>query len=119
MNRMRRFVTALLFATIATSASAATSSIKLGPAEKRALVEKAMTLKRGDTYDQVVQRLGKPTFDNAAKANAGSQRFIMRSMKYYAVFGPGNPNEYTDEFVSIILDKSDRVRSIDIRVELE
>ena len=114
-----RLVLFLLCGLFFHGASAAPASIKLDPAAKRALVEKAITIRKGDTYDQVVQHLGNPTFDRSASAMGGSQRFIMRSLKYYVVFGPGSPNESTDEYISVILDKSDRVKSIDIRVELE
>ena len=104
-----------LAAALAIDASA--QAIKLPPAAKRALVEKAMTLKKGDSAETVVERLGKPTVDN--RLGVGGGGFITRSMKFYVVRSDRRGTEAMDEHIDVYLDKKDRVDGIFIQVELQ
>jgi hypothetical protein len=86
---------------------------------KRALVEKASTLKPGDSYQSVTDRLGAPTHDQKIARKEGS-RVVGRSLSYYAViWQSGLVNELHDELVEVYLDERDLVRSVHIRVTLE
>ena len=94
-------------------------SFQLETQAKRALVEKAASLKAGDSYQTVTNKLGIPTHDQRF-ARKESSRVIGRSLKYYAVvWESGLVNEIHDEFVDVSLDERDRVRSVRIRVILE
>lgn len=94
-------------------------SFQLEASAKRKLVEQAMALKIGDSFQTVTNALGTPTFDQKL-ARKESSRTIGRSLKYYAVIWErGLVNELHDELVDITLDERDRVRSVRIRVTLE
>jgi hypothetical protein len=83
------------------------------------LVEKAVALKPGDSYQNVTNKLGTPTYDQvlAKKAN---RRSLGRSLKYSVVtWEAGLVNELSDELVDVVLDERDRVRSVSMRVTLE
>jgi len=89
-----------------------------GPA-RRALVEKALSLERGDSRQSVIEKLGKPTYD-AALARKEDQRPVGRTLKYYAVvWEAGVVNELHDQLVAVFLDEHDRVRSVEIHVLLD
>jgi len=94
-------------------------AFQLDAAAKRKLVEKAMALKVGDSFQTVTNALGKATHDQRGTTKE-SGRFISRSLKYYAVIWErGLVNELHDELVDVTLDEKDRVRSVRIRVTLE
>ena len=83
------------------------------------MVEKAITLKVGDSFQTVTNTLGVPTKDQRL-ARKEDSRAIGRSLKYYAVIWErGLVNELHDELVDVTLDERDRVRSVRIRVALE
>jgi len=92
-------------------------AIQLGAAAKRALVERALTLKKGDAYSRVTELLGKPTLDQ--KIGVGSAKFLVRSLKFYVVKSASVYNEQLDEHIDVYLDMHDRVKSIYIKVEVE
>ena len=118
----------LLFLLLATSGSMTVGAqspapkhpfFQLDSKAKRALVEKASTLKPGDSYQSVTDRLGAPTHDQRV-ARKESSRVVGRSLSYYAViWESGLVNELHDELVEVYLDKRDLVRSVHIRVTLE
>ena len=94
-------------------------SFQLDTSAKRKLVEKALALKVGDSFQTVTNALGKATSDQTGTTKE-SGRFISRSLKYYAVIWErGLVNELHDELVDVTLDEKDRVRSVRIRVTLE
>lgn len=108
---------ALLLVLLATVAHAEQQpSFRLDASAKRKLVEKAMALKVGDSFQTVTNALGKPTYDQIGRTKE-SGRFISRSLTYYAVIWGRSPvNELLDELVAVTLDEQDRVRSVRIRV---
>ena len=114
----------LIAATVGVNAEAQTAlskhpSFQLDAQAKRALVEKATTLKPGDSYESVTNKLGAPTHDKQL-ARKESSRVIGRSLTYYAViWEAGLVNELHDELVDVFLDERDRVLSVRIRVTLE
>jgi hypothetical protein len=84
--------------------------------EKRKLLVGAATLKPGDTYDQVVTALGKPTFDRQLIPK-GSNVSHGRSLRYQAVVWEENlTNELHDEWVFVVLDTNGAVREVTIRL---
>ena len=86
---------------------------------KRALVEKAVTVKPGDSYQSVTNKLGTPTYDQQLTRKRSS-RVVGRSVKYYAVKREeGLMNGRQDELVEVFFDVRDRVQSVQIRVTLE
>ncbi|MET0210594.1 MAG: hypothetical protein ABW220_16220, partial [Burkholderiaceae bacterium] len=99
---MKRVV-AVLFSLVAFTASA--QSIKADPAAKRAIVEKAMTIRAGDTVDAVIAKLGKPAVDRTT--SMGSYKTITRSLKYHLRKG-GAGGGALDEYIDVYLDKNNR-----------
>ncbi len=94
-------------------------SFQLDAQAKRTLVEKARSIKQGDSYRRVIGKLGTPTYDEKV-ARKENDRVIGRSLSYYAViWEEGLVNEQKDELVWVFLDENDRVQSVDIRVRLE
>lgn len=94
-------------------------AFRLDAKAKRVLVEKAVALKPGDSYQSVTNRLGMPTYDQAL-ARKEDSHVIGRSLKYYVVrWETGLVNEFHDELVDVFLDEQDRVRSVSIRVILD
>jgi hypothetical protein len=94
-------------------------SFELDASAKRKLVERAATLKVGDSFQTVTNALGVPTVDQRL-ARKESSRVIGRSLKYYAVIWErGLVNELHDELVDVMLDEKNRVRSVRIKVTLE
>src|SRR5258707_758548 len=120
-----RFLLVLFLASIVGMwAEAQTTSPKrpffqLDAQAKRPLVEKATTLKPGDSFQSITNKLGTPTHDQQlARKETGS--IIGRSLSYYAViWKAGLVNKLHDELVDVWLDDRDRVRSVHIRVTLE
>jgi hypothetical protein len=88
----------------------------LASAEKRKLLVRASALKAGDTYDQVVAALGKPTYDRQLVPK-GSTVSHGRSLRYQAVVWEENlVNESEDEWVFIVLDTDGVVREVSVRL---
>jgi hypothetical protein len=120
-----KFLLFILFATSAiVSAASEQASLKhpsfqLDAKTKRALVEKAMLLKPGDSYQSVTNKLGTPTYDQVL-ARKENHRVVGRSLKYYVVtWEAGLVNELQDELVDVFLDEQGQVRSVHLRVTLE
>ena len=111
---------ALFLVMLATVAHAGQQpAFQLDAAAKRKLVEKAMALNVGDSFQTVTNALGKPTHDQTGRTKE-TGRFISRSLKYYAVnWERGLVNELHDELVDVTLDEKDHVLSVRIRVTLE
>ena len=94
-------------------------AFQLDPKAKRFLVEKAVALRPGDSFQSVTNKLGAPTYDQAL-ARKEDSHVVGRSLKYYAVrWEAGLVNELHDELVDVFLDERGRVRSVSIRVTLE
>ncbi len=111
----------LLFALVAASASAAPQPpwFQLDAHAKRVLVEKAVAIKPGDSRESVIAKLGKPTRDQSVAPKQGT-RVTRRYLSYYAVIQERDlVNELMDEYVEVVLDERNRVRSVHIRVTLE
>jgi len=85
--------------------------VTLDAPTKRKLVEKAVTLKAGDSFQTVTNALGKPTTDT----NYGDDWHIL---EYHIQIWEGAYGEDA-EFLKIRLDKSNRVISIWVRAELK
>jgi hypothetical protein len=91
---------------------------QLDAPSQRALVAKAATLKPGDSYQTVVNLLGLPKSDQRLMRKE-SNRIIGRSLKYYAViWESGLVNELHDEYVDVLLDETDHLKSVTVRVAL-
>jgi hypothetical protein len=102
----------------AESPSAQHPSFELDAKAKRTLVERAVVLKLGDSYQSVTNKLGIPTYDQELARKDG--RVIGRSLKYYLVrWETGLVNELHDELVDVFVDEQGRVRSVLIRATLE
>jgi hypothetical protein len=94
-------------------------SFQLDAGLKRALVEKAVTVKRGDSYEVVLDKLGKPSRDEPL-IRKEDQRYVGRSLKYYAlIWETGLVNELNDELVDVFLDESNHCHSVYIRVNIK
>jgi hypothetical protein len=93
----------------------ATSGPKLDAGAKRAFVEKALSLRAGDSRETVIERLGKPAIDRTTTMSGN--RTLARTLKYYVRTGaPGGAA--LDEYIDVYLDKSNRVDGIYLSVEL-
>jgi hypothetical protein len=121
---MKIFLCLLLAAAVRVSAGSEPPSPKhpsfqLDAKAKRLLVEKAVALRPGDSYQSVTNKLGTPTYDQVL-ARKEDSHVVGRSLKYYAVrWETGLVNELYDQLVDVFLDERDRVRSVSIRVTLE
>lgn len=101
-----------------TSAGIQKPYFQMAVGEKRELAEKATNIKAGDSFNFVIEILGKPTFDQRL-ARKESGRLIGRSLKYYAVkWESGLVNELKDQLVQVFLDEHDRVTSVHMRLTL-
>lgn len=119
-----RFLLFLLFAAaaIASPASEVASpkhaSFQLDAKARRELVEKAVALKPGESYQSVTNNLGAPTSDQVL-AKKENDRIVGRSLKYYAVrWDPSLVGE-ADELVDVFLDPQDRVLSVFIKMTIK
>lgn len=93
-------------------------SFKLNPAARRKLVESAVALKVGDSFQTVTNALGTPTFDQPV-FDKDNPDIVGRDLKFYAVIWQHEaPNEMRDELVDVKLDKTGHVRSVYIKVTL-
>ena len=121
---MRCVLLVLLFGALSASAASESASsnhpsFQLDAQSKRTLVEKAATLKPGDSYQTVVNLLGTTKFDRRLMRKENN-RVIGRSLKYYAViWQSGSVNELHDEYVDVLLDDMDHVKSVTVRVTLD
>lgn len=94
-------------------------SFQLTAAARRKMVEKALTLKAGDSFQAVTNALGIASFDQPLLEQYGRE-IIGRDLKYYAViWPPGSADVSQNELVDVTLDKAGRVRSVYIRVTLD
>jgi len=117
MERAVRILVLLLMLGVFSARAEQSQSIRLSAAAKRTLVERALTLKKGDAYSKVIDQLGKPTIDQ--KIGSGPGRFVVRSLKFYVVKSAGVHNEQLDEHIDVYLDMRDRVKAVYIKVEVE
>jgi hypothetical protein len=93
------------------------SDSELGTKAKRTLVDKALTLKAGDSYQTVTNRLGIPTYNTRHQNKNGS--WIGRSLKYdFHSRGSDELEGAFTESVVIFLDGHDRLRYITLKVTL-
>lgn len=93
-------------------------SFQLNAAAKRKLVEKALALKVGDSFQTVTNALGIAGFDQPLLEQYGHE-VIGRDLKFYAViWPPGTADPSQNELVDVTLDKAGHVRSVYIRVTL-
>lgn len=112
--------TALLFLILAASVARAEQqpSFQLNATARRKLVENAVTLKVGDSFQTVTNALGTPTFDQPV-FDKDNPDIVGRDLKFYAVIWQHEPaNETRDELVDVKLDKTGHVRSVYIKVTL-
>ncbi len=122
MNAKLKLKSLFLLFALATASAGAASQLpwfQLDAHAKRVLVEKAVAIKPGDSRDSVIAKLGKPTRDERV-APKQSSRVTGRHLSYYAVIQEQDlVNELMDEYVEVVLDERNRVRSVHIRVTLE
>jgi hypothetical protein len=84
---------------------------------KRALVEKALALSVGDSYQTVTNRLGVPTFDTKHQNKNG--RFFGRSLKYsFHSQGTDLLEGPFSESVVVYLDGQGRVRYVTLKATI-
>ena len=99
------------------SSNATNPYFALSSDEKLQLLAKAKTVQIGDTYDSVLSKLGKPTYDNIL-ARKENREIIGRSLMYYAVrWEEGLVNEIHDQLVIIYFDTSDKVQKVHIKIK--
>jgi hypothetical protein len=84
---------------------------------KRALVEKALGLSVGDSYQTVTNRLGTPTFDTKHQDKGG--RFFGRSLKYsFHSQGTDLLEGPFPESIVVYLDGQGRVRCVTLKATI-
>ena len=89
----------------------------VNPDEKLQLLTKAKAVQIGDTYDSVISRLGKPTYDRMM-IRKDNREIIGRSLKYYIVrWEEGLVNEIHDQLVIIYFDTSDNVQKVILKIK--
>ena len=85
----------------------------------RALVEKALQIKVGDSHGKIIGLLGEPTYDQVLLGKASGHREA-RVLKYYVViWEEGLVNESKDQLIRLVLDEHDRVSEVQVRVSIE
>jgi hypothetical protein len=88
-------------------------------AAARILVERAVSIKTGDSRKTVIDKLGSPDEDSVLMRKEKPE-IIGRSMRYDIVrWKRGLVNELHDQYVNVHLDSGDVVKSLVIRVTLE
>ena len=88
-----------------------------GSQAKRALVEKALALGVGDSYQTVTNRLGVPTFDTKHQNKSGSS--FGRTLKYsFHTQGTDLLEGSFPESVVVYLDSQGRVRYVTLKVTI-
>ena len=91
----------------------------LGESERHALVERALSIQHGDSRQSVIQRMGVPTSERLL-ARKEDPRVFGSSLRYDVErWEAGLVNEIFDQYVDILLDPPDHVKSVWIRVELQ
>jgi len=89
------------------------------PAAARVLVERAVSIKTGDSRTAVLNKLGSPD-DDSVLMRKEKPEVVGRSMRYDVVkWKRGLVNELYDQYVDVYLDKSDIVTQVVVRVTLE
>lgn len=85
--------------------------------EKLNLVTKAKTVQIGETYDSVISKMGKPTYDQMMTRKE-NREIIGRSLKYYTVrWENGFVNEIHDQLIIIFFDANDHVADIMFKIK--
>lgn len=115
----------LVVATVAAIAQGITHrlapTVSVDVPTKRKLVEKAVVLKAGDSFQTVTNALGKPTADTTHTTRpdpqTGSFRQTGRFLEYHMQIWEGAHGEDA-EFVKISLDEDARVQWVVIRAKL-
>lgn len=93
-----------------------TPYFQISEASRRTLITNAKKIKVGDSYRQVVETLGQPSFDQMLTLKENDQN-IGRVLKYYAVVWEKNlVNEIKDQFVRVVFNNSGIVTEIEINV---
>ena len=110
-----------LAAVVAQSITEHTKIIGLPPAAARKLVEKAVTLKSGDSYQTVTNALGKPDLDQAFGGRSDRPGPAQRCLHYNLFRPEGAPlGREPARYVEVYLDfKTERVDSIFIKASLQ
>ena len=114
---MRILTLILMLLTSAIQAQQA-PSFELAPDAKRKLVEKAATLKAGDSFQAVSSALGTPNQDQRILQDENGVRIPLRLLKFDVTVWD-KPNAWRNESILVKLDGADRVRSVRINVTLE
>jgi hypothetical protein len=92
---------------------------QISSSEKREMVRKAATIQIGDSYESVVSKLGKPTYDQVLMEKKGRE-IIGRGLKFYAsIWEKGSVNILYDQLISVFLDPEDRVKNVSIKIILD
>ncbi len=92
------------------------------PDEQRKIVEKAIRLKAGDSYQTVTNALGKPDLDKGFGSNGvgPTQRLLHYNLSRGASTPLGFDGGFNTRFVQVYLDiKTDRVDSVYIKAVLQ
>lgn len=85
----------------------------------RSLVEKAVTIRSGDTRKAVIEILGQPDNDSVLMRKENDE-VIGHSLRYDIVrWKRGSVNELHDQYIDVFLDKNNLVKSLSIRVMLD
>jgi hypothetical protein len=93
-------------------------SFHLDVAAKRKLVEKALTLRAGDTFATITNALGNPTLDQVLFVNKEG-RSVDRRLRYNIVIWERDKfDEALDEFITLSLGEGDRLQGFRINVTL-
>ena len=88
------------------------------PAEKRKLVQRAVTLKAGDTYSAVIAALGEPGDDHQEIPKGGTVSHGRLLCYRLSTWEAGLSNTFHDEDIYVDLDTNNVVRKISIRATL-
>ena len=105
-----------LLPSLAFSATEEKPYFSLNQTELQKLVDKANTVKVGSSYESVISIMGTPTHDSVLMAKQNNE-VIGRVLMYYAVnWEKGLVNELHDQLVSIYFEKTDHVKSVNIKV---
>jgi len=90
-------------------------SVSLDIPTKRKLVEKALTLKAGDSFQTVTNTLGQPTTDTNYGGDFHYLDYHMQAWKGERV----DDDCHDAEYVRVRVDQSNRIVSVWIRVEMK
>jgi hypothetical protein len=96
-----------------------TPAFELDAAARRALVEKTLALKIGDTYDTAIEKLGKPSNDDEQWFSQ-PREYVGRAVEYWVVRESkvGSIEINRDQYVFLTFDKDNRLAAIYIRITL-